>query len=167
MNPYQNEQMNNLLKYLTDAGERNVTEKRNNFEHLTLLVATILGFSVGLAATSNGESNCFLIASWVAQVIALIIGSAYLILETDSRYYRIIASAGKQAELINVNSEAELKEKARALFSDAQKIFFDVSSGRNLKEKIQIAFTKYQGRLEMFFYAMFVVSLVLLIASFF
>lgn len=150
-----------------EAGERNITEKRKNFEHLTLLVGTVLGFSVGLTATTGGDPNCFLISSWIAQIVALLMGSFYLVLETESRYSRIIASAGKQAEIINVNTEEELKEKARSLFAEAQKVFLDVSSGKTLREKTFIAFTKYQRQIEIIFYVSFVLSFVLLVSSFF
>ena len=165
MNPQQSEKFDKLLKYLIDAGERNITEKRKNFEHLTLLTGTILGFSVGLATASSGETNCYLIISWVMQVLTITVGSFFLILETESRYSRIISSAGKQAELINVKTEEELKQKARDLFAEAQKLFL-VSAGKNLKEKIFITFTKYQRHTEFIFYLLFILSLAFLVLSF-
>lgn len=167
MNTYQSEQFDKLLKYLMDAGERNIAEKRKNFEHLTLLIGTVLGFSVGLTATTGGDPNCFLISAWAAQVIALLFGSLYLVLETESRYSRIITSAGKQAEIINVNTEKELREKVQSLFAEAQKVFLDISSGKTLREKIFIAFTKYQRQIEIIFYIFFILSFVLLVVSFF
>ncbi len=160
------EQLDKILKYIADAGEKNISEKRKNFEHLTLLVGTILGFSVGLVATTNGDPDCFLVLSWVADVVALIIGSAYLILETEGRYFRTFVSANKQVDLVNIKTEKELREAARTLLDDARKLFLEVSSGNNLKEKTFILFTKYQPQIEIAFYITFVLSLILLIASF-
>lgn len=166
MSPYQSEQFDKLLKYLMEAGERNITEKRKNFEHLTLLIGTVLGFSVGLTAATGGEPSCLLVFSWILQVIALLVGSFYLVFETESRYSRIIASAGKQAELININTTEELKEKAKSLFTEAQKIFLDISSGKTLREKSFIAFTKCQRQIEILFYISFIFSFALLVFSF-
>lgn len=167
MNSSQNDQFNNLLKSLSDAGEKNTSEKRKNFEHLTLLIGTILGFSAGLMATSSGQPNCLLIASWVVDVLSLIIGSSYLVIEAESRYYRTFLVAEKQLELAKMTTEAELKNAARSLLADAQKVLFDVSTARNTREKVFIIFAKYQHQFEAVFYTGFILSLILLVASFF
>ena len=159
------EELKKILKSITDATEKNIIEKRKNFEHITLLVGTILGFSIALTTTTNGKPDCFLVLSWLVDVVAIIIGILYLIIESESRYYRTFIGADKQIDLINKN-EIEINNLRKTLWKDMYKAFLDVSSGENIKEKLFILFAKYQHGIEICFYITFILSLILLVLSF-
>ncbi|MFH0846283.1 MAG: hypothetical protein V1851_02715 [Patescibacteria group bacterium] len=163
---HKDEQLNKLLENLLKATNKNINEKRKNFEHMMLLIGTILGFSAGLSATTNGEPNFFLLLSWFTDVFVIIIGSIYLIFETESRYYRTLIGFPKQVDVIKKDTREELEEVVKTLKKDISKTFLDISSGKNLKEKTFIVFAKYQRQVEMFFYFGFIVALLFLVISF-
>lgn len=155
-----------IWENIQGAAEKNILEKRAIFEHFSLLIGTILGFSVGLTVATEGEPNCFLLISWIIDIIALIISSIFLIIEAESRYYRTFVSANKQLELIN-KTEEEFNREVKNLWEDMYNTFLYISSGKNIKEKIYIAFAKYQRKIEISFYLAFLLSLIFLVISFF
>jgi len=161
---FKQEQLKKILDNILEATDKNIIEKRRNFEHITLLTGTILGFSVGLTTITSGEPNLFLVFSWITDVIALIIGSVYLIIEAESRYYRTFIFSNKQIDLFKLGLS---KEGIQVILDKFSKEIFDISSGKNIKEKIFIAFAKYQRRIEAIFYLIFILSLILLVISFF
>lgn len=162
-------QADTVLQYIKEAGRKNIDEKRKNFQHLTLLIGTILGFSAGLVAATGGEPNCFLLLSWLVDVVVIAVGSAYLIIEAESRYFRTFIMAEKQLALtqaIEKADEAHFNKVAKEIFSDIHKKLFDIKAGETFKEKLFIAFARYQTKIEVLFYLTFLLALALLVISF-
>jgi hypothetical protein len=162
-------QMDNVLQYIKEAGEKNIAEKRKSFEHLTLLISTILGFSAGLIMATGGEPEFWLVFSWFFDVLTIVIGSTYLILEEESRYYRTFIAAEKQLELTQAIEKADtahFNEVTKGVFLDIHRRLFDIKAGKTFKEKLFIAFARYQTRIEILFYLTFLFSLILLTISF-
>lgn len=162
-------QIDSALEYIQDAGEKNINEKRNNFQHLTLLIGTILGFSAGLVAATKGEPNCFLLLSWLTDVLVIALGGAYLIVEVESRYFRTFIAVEKQLTLTQAIERADaahFNEVVKEVFLDIHRKLFDIKAGKTFKEKLFIAFARYQIKIEVLFYLTFLLALILLVISF-
>jgi hypothetical protein len=160
-------QLNDALQSIAGASTKNSEDKRNNFQHLTLVLGTILGFSVGIATVVSAEPSWLLLISWVFDILAIVLGSVYLVIDADSRLYRTFIAAGKQVELSEAIDKNNFKDIARNMFLDIQKTTFDVKSATNLKERIFILFAKYQSKLELVFYSLFIFSMITLVISFY
>jgi hypothetical protein len=159
-------QLNEALQSIGSASTKNSEDKRNNFQHLTLLLGTILGFSVGIATVVSAEPSWLLLISWVFDILAIVLGSVYLVIDADSRLYRMFIAASKQVELAEAIDKDNFKDIAQNMFLDIQKTTFDVKSATNLKEQIFILFARHQNKIELIFYLLFVLSMATLVLSF-
>ncbi len=64
-------------QYIEKFGQQVETARVSTLEfwkHLTLIQATVLGLSVGLAQGASGSPTAWLIASWVALLLAIAVG---------------------------------------------------------------------------------------------
>lgn len=159
--------LNLAMQDINNAMINNTQDKRNNFQHITLLIGTILGFSIGLGSVIGTKPSFFLVSSWVFDIFTLMVGSAYLIIETDSRMHFISVGAVKQTELAEVMDESNSKEKIKNLLLNTNEEMLNINNTKTIKEKILILFGKYQSNIEIIFYSLFVLSMVALMISFF
>ena len=54
--------------------ERYFESRKNTWQHLTIVIATVLGFSLGLITAIGEEVNLFFIITWILQIIIILIG---------------------------------------------------------------------------------------------
>ena len=72
--------------------EKYFESRKNIWQHLTIVVSTILGFSLGLTTTTKEKVNLFLLITWILQIISILIGFFLIIIDSESRHKRDISS---------------------------------------------------------------------------
>lgn len=78
-------------------------EKRSLWTHVTLVNATILGFSVAIAQnTSNSNTNLFLVLSWFSLIIDVLLGIILLKVDQDIKVSSDIKSFELNYNLTNI-----------------------------------------------------------------
>lgn len=158
------EETRKISQKLLLSTEGYIKDKRFNFQNIILLEGTILGFSIGLTPTTGGTTNGFLIVSWVAQIFTILIGSLYLILEAESRYFREINAHSIYFDIVtSIKENPELRENdINSIFKKGVADMYN-EDGSNLKEKLFKMFVISISRVEATFYLLFLSSLTLLL----
>ncbi|EKD86566.1 MAG: hypothetical protein ACD_37C00234G0005 [uncultured bacterium] len=155
-------QIKDTAKKLLENTEEYVREKRLNFQNCLILMATILGFSVGL---SQGKETSFITqASWIFQILTIFIGTAYLILEAESRYYRNLNQGLRYMLLLQKAQKGGILEKEDMQEYVLESISHLTKGGeeKTIKERLYILFANYIGKIQLIFYASFFLALLTL-----
>jgi len=138
--------LRDITQNLKDNTETYIKEKRSSFQHFTLLTATLLGFSSGVAAIS-GFVNCAFKVSWIIQVLTISVGVFLLILESETRYYRGFLAISSVIRILNdIKSKKGIfdKKSISSIMIEALKELsgFSVKSKKTLKERMFDWFTR-------------------------
>ena len=159
-----------VTQNLEENTEKYLREKRSSFQHFTLLIATILGFSSGIALI-GGTVSCPLKLSWVIQILTIFIGAILLILESETRYYRSFLATSTMLDIfkdIKNKGGAWDKESLSSIVGKGMRDLsgFNTAKDRNLKERFFDWFTRNIKQIEIIFYILFFLSITSLVISF-
>jgi hypothetical protein len=159
-----------VTQNLNENTEKYLREKRSTFQHFTLLIATILGFSSGIALI-GGTISFSLKFSWIIQILTIFVGSAVLILESETRYYRSFWATSTMLDVFK-----DIKDKGGVWDKDSLSYIvgkgirdlsgLNIDKNKTLREKIFDWFARNIKQVEIIFYALFFLSITSLVISF-
>lgn len=148
--------------------EKYITEKRDTFQHLTILIATILGFSIGLNQGKMVSDEITI--SWIFQLLTICVGSIYLILESESRYYRQTNGHLKTALFLlksgKIDTNQLTQKEAQDWVSECLSDMYQKKDNETSRERVFRIFANNIGDITILFYTFFFMSLFILIVKF-
>lgn len=160
-----------VAQNLNENTEKYLQEKRFIFQHFTLLIATILGFSISIVLLGNGEINCILKISWIIQILTIFLGAFFLIFESETRYQRGFIAASSMLEISqDVKNKGGFWDEI-VITHIIQKTVKDLSGSdpsknKSLRKKIFDWFTRNIRHFEITFYILFFLSIASLAINF-
>lgn len=134
-------------KFLEDT-EKYMEDKKRNWQHLTIIAATILGFSLGISNILDEKVSIFLLITWVLQILTILIGISLLVLEAESRYYRKIIGMDAYLEIIGNITD---KKKTQEIFSNFVKEIYGQKKEKKYKKDYTSGLIKIFRKLKLFF----------------
>lgn len=178
MNPgeIRNQSLEYAKKFAEDT-EKYIDDKRKNWQHLTVIFATILGFSLSINSMLGVRVATFLLISLILQIFTILTGILLLILESESKNYRKIIFFGVQLKILEIlkNSASDSKEISSAVKKALDNMYGDknktvillrkILKGEFKKEDLYKWFGKNFSKFESFFYIMMLLSFLFLIIN--
>jgi len=161
--------LNEITQGLKENTNEYLKERRSSFSHLTILLATILGFTVGVA-TITGSINIILKIAWGFQITAILVGVFILILESETRYHRGFFAISAMLDVLrDIKNKGGIfdKESISLIMASAIKQLGGETQSKSSKERFFSWFTKNIKKIEIFFYSLFALSFIFLLISFF
>jgi hypothetical protein len=143
-------------------------EERENFRHLTSVLATIFGISVSVTAAFNSTIGVFLAISWILQSITILLGTMYLVVESESKYHRSWQMFKRQIEMLEsaenraMISKDDLSNLVQAYHDDITKPASEVNG---IKKKLFQFFANHIKKIKGVFYTLFIISILTLFLS--
>jgi|GEM_PF-2131014 ABC-type multidrug transport system permease subunit len=77
------EQQGEYVRAFKQKVEKYYDYRRGIWQNLIIVIATILGFSLGLTSVTGGNPNLFLKITWFFQILAIIYGFSLLIVDNE------------------------------------------------------------------------------------
>jgi len=162
--------LNDIARNLKENTDQYLRERRNSFCHLTLLLATILGFTVGMATIGDGFINIILKIAWFFQITAILVGTFILILESETRYHRGFFATSAMLDILkDIRSKGGIFDRTSisSIMADALRKLSGYTQNTDKRERFFSWFIRNIKKIEMLFYILFVLSFVFLLISFF
>lgn len=97
---------NEQLRYTRQFQEKTehyVEQRKEIWQNLIIVIATILGFSVGLVSVIGGVANFYLKATWILQITVILYGFFLITIENEARYKREFATYKLMYNLTEIN----------------------------------------------------------------
>jgi len=161
--------LSDITRNLKENIDEYLKERRNSFYHSTLLLATVLGFTVGIATIGGGAINIILKIAWVFQIVAILLGTFILILESETRYHRGFFATSAMVDVMkDIKSKGGVfdKDSISSIMAEALRKMSGDTQAADGQEKVFAWFTKNIKKTEMIFYSLFSLSFFFLLLSF-
>jgi hypothetical protein len=162
--------LSDITRNLKENTDEYLKERRNSFYHLTLLLATVLGFTVGITTIRDGSVNIILKFTWFFQIVAILVGIFILILESETRYHRGFFATSAMLDILkDIKSKGGIFDRTSisSIMIDAFKKLSGNTQDTDKRERFFSWFTRNIKKIEILFYILFALSFIFLLASFF
>lgn len=146
------------LQDLKSQTEKYFEHRTKTWQSLIIVVATVLGFSLGISNVMGGAINVFIIITWVLQIVIILTGFFLLIIDNESRHRREIASYKYKYNMneisikeakgeFNANKELKTGLLVAAMDNLNRESWDDKSSQLRWTEKSRGLIKKYKNKL--------------------